>query len=88
MPGGGDENQIVPASGGDFQRALDGLLPLHFAEVMLDIGLMFEQCFCVHVRGRDGRGAGDEACRLAQIFHGDDLEPCYDRCLGRIIRRH
>ena len=83
-----DENQIVPARGSDFQRTLHGFLPLHFGEVVLAIGLMFKQRFCVHIRGRDGRGAGDEACRLAQIFHGDDLQAFNDRCLGRVIRRH
>ena len=80
--GRADNENIVPARGGDLKRALDIFLPLDLREV----GHMLHE----RVKPRRGGGfyinfAAHKAQKLVDIFHGVHAYPVRERGFGRII---
>ena len=83
--GRADQDDVVTAGGGDFERAFDVLLSFDIVEVRIVLRMLTEQIFEVHMRARTIVCAPlRNSTTCGKILHAEDFDFAHDggfRCV-------
>ena len=83
-----DEDDVVPAGAGDFERALGGMLAAdvpHIDRILCGVG---QHRARVHANRRERFRRVDQVHGLRKRAHGEDVDAFDHRCLAHIGLRH